>query len=41
MRAGYAVGMGALKRHADGIGEVKRMYTLPRACAGSTSDAPS
>jgi putative acetyltransferase len=26
---GKAVGMGALKRHADGIGEVKRMYTLP------------
>ena len=26
---GRAVGMGALKRHADGIGEVKRMYTLP------------
>jgi putative acetyltransferase len=24
-----AVGMGALKRHADGVGEVKRMYTLP------------
>ena len=26
---GKAVGMGALKRHADGIAEVKRMYTLP------------
>ena len=26
--AGRAVGMGALKRHADGIAEVKRMYTL-------------
>jgi putative acetyltransferase len=26
---GKAVGMGALKRHPDGIGEVKRMYTLP------------
>jgi len=26
---GKAVGMGALKRHSDGIGEVKRMYTLP------------
>ena len=25
-----AVGMGALKRHADGIAEVKRMYTLPQ-----------
>jgi putative acetyltransferase len=27
--AGKAVGMGALKRHPDGSGEVKRMYTLP------------
>lgn len=26
---GKAVGCGALKRHADGIGEVKRMYTRP------------
>ena len=26
---GYAVGMGALRRHADGIAEVKRMYTRP------------
>jgi putative acetyltransferase len=26
---GYALGMGALKRHADGIAEVKRMYTRP------------
>jgi len=26
---GRAVGMGALKRHADGIAEVKRMYTRP------------
>ena len=26
---GKAVAMGALKRHSDGIGEVKRMYTLP------------
>jgi putative acetyltransferase len=24
-----AVGMGALKDHGDGLGEVKRMYTLP------------
>jgi putative acetyltransferase len=24
-----AVGMGALKEHGDGLGEVKRMYTLP------------
>jgi putative acetyltransferase len=26
---GLAVGCGALKRHAEGIGEVKRMYTRP------------
>ena len=26
---GQAVACGALKRHADGLGEVKRMYTLP------------
>lgn len=26
---GKAVGMGALKRHPNGQGEVKRMYTLP------------
>src|SRR5262249_21283739 len=26
---GMAVGCGALRRHADGIGEVKRMYTRP------------
>src|ERR1700704_1298024 len=26
---GVAVACGALRRHADGIGEVKRMYTLP------------
>lgn len=26
---GQAVGCGALKRHGDGIGEVKRMYTRP------------
>lgn len=26
---GRAVGMGALRREDDGIGEVKRMYTLP------------
>src|SRR5690349_10794813 len=30
-RAGKAIGMGALRRHADGVGEVKRMYTLPDA----------
>ena len=29
--AGKAVGMGALKRHGEGLGEVKRMYTLPDA----------
>ena len=27
---GSAVGMGALKNHGDGVGEVKRMFTLPR-----------
>lgn len=26
---GRAVGMGALRREGDGLGEVKRMYTLP------------
>jgi putative acetyltransferase len=26
---GHAVACGALKRHAEGIGEVKRMYTRP------------
>jgi putative acetyltransferase len=26
---GCAVAIGALRRHADGVGEVKRMYTLP------------
>ena len=28
---GAAIGMGALKRHADGIGEVKRMFTTLQA----------
>jgi len=27
---GRAVGMGALKEHGDGLGEIKRMYTLPQ-----------
>ena len=27
--SGKAVGMGALKDHGNGVGEVKRMYTLP------------
>jgi len=27
--SGAAVAMGALKRHGDGLGEVKRMYTRP------------
>jgi putative acetyltransferase len=27
--AGKAVGMGALKLHGEGLGEVKRMYTVP------------
>lgn len=29
--SGKAIGMGALKRHGDGLGEVKRMYTMPDA----------
>jgi putative acetyltransferase len=28
--AGRAVGIGALRREGDGIGQVKRMYTLPQ-----------
>ncbi len=28
--AGHAVGMAALKEHGGGLGEVKRMYTLPQ-----------
>ncbi len=28
-QSGRSVGMGALKDHGDGLGEVKRMYTLP------------
>ena len=28
---GAAIGMGALRRHAEGVGEVKRMYTRPEA----------
>jgi putative acetyltransferase len=31
---GAAVGMGALKRHGDGLGEVKRMFTRPEARGG-------
>ena len=27
--SGRAVGMGALKRHSDGVAEVKRMFTFP------------
>jgi putative acetyltransferase len=27
--SGRAIGIGALKRHADGVAEVKRMYTKP------------
>ncbi len=30
-QGGEAIGMGALRRHADGVGEVKRMYTRPEA----------
>jgi putative acetyltransferase len=28
---GRAIGMGALRRHANGVGEVKRMFTRPEA----------
>ncbi|MFD2237707.1 GNAT family N-acetyltransferase [Aureimonas populi] len=28
--AGQAVGMASLKEHGEGLGEVKRMFTLPR-----------
>jgi len=38
---GRSVGMGALKEHGDGLGEVKRMYTLPSARAGSASASKS
>lgn len=31
---GAAIACGALRRHADGVGEVKRMYTVP-ACQGA------
>jgi putative acetyltransferase len=30
-RAGVAVGIGALTVHEDGVGEVKRMFTVPEA----------
>ncbi len=30
-RNGQAIGMGALRRHHDGVGEVKRMYTRAEA----------
>ncbi len=32
-KSGVALGMGALKRHGDGLGEVKRMFTRPEARA--------
>jgi putative acetyltransferase len=38
-RGGKAIGMGALRRHPDGIGEVKRMYTLPEARGGGLAGA--
>jgi putative acetyltransferase len=31
---GSAIGMGALKRHGAGLGEVKRMFTRPEARGG-------
>jgi putative acetyltransferase len=31
---GSAIGMGALKRHGGGLGEVKRMFTRPEARGG-------
>jgi putative acetyltransferase len=31
---GKAIGMGALKRHGNGLGEVKRMFTRPDARGG-------
>ena len=31
---GAAIGMGALKRHGEGLGEVKRMFTQPGAREG-------
>jgi putative acetyltransferase len=33
-RDGQAVAMGALKRHGEGLGEVKRMFTRPGARGG-------
>jgi putative acetyltransferase len=32
--AGAAIGMGALKRHSAGLGEVKRMFTRPAVRGG-------
>ena len=36
---GRAVGMGALKEHGEGLGEVKRMYTLPEVRGGRVASA--
>lgn len=38
-RHGTAIGMGALRRHAGGVGEVKRMYTLPEARGSGLASA--
>jgi len=35
--SGAAVAMGALKRHAGGLGEVKRMFTRPEARGGGVA----
>lgn len=37
--AGRAIGMGALKRHSDRIGEVKRMFTYPEARGSGVASA--
>lgn len=34
---GAAVAMGALKRHGDGLGEVKRMFTRPNVRGGGVA----
>jgi len=36
---GLALGMGALRRHADGVGEVKRMFVAPEARGKGVGEA--